>query len=325
MTGLDASTNEVVKSAEGYLVSLDNEVDQGRRDELRQEIEEFEERREELVQDHGEGHNLVKKVEEVLDHRQEEIQELEQTEEQVGAARKNLLEKTADEFELSEQWLQSEVVEAINHALYNQRNSNFMLSGEEIQTIEDIAERDELERIDQAEVVILLAKDRLEQSEKVREQYERLATSKAFLAFEVLAENGNLDPAEVAEKLNEKKTTVNNWLKNPINRWDRLIPFYRPKKGEYDLSTTGRYFYRHYYDGDVESVEPDSEESMGEKRDEEDTQAQATLNDTAESSNQSAEDNSDGIETNHSDLSDVEDTEQKAKAMFSRVSDKTDN
>jgi hypothetical protein len=325
MTGLDASTNEVVKSAEGYLVSLDNEVDQGRRDELRQEIEEFEERREELVQDHGEGHNLVKKVEEVLDHRQEEIQELEQTEEQVGAARENLLEKTADEFELSEQWLQSEVVEAINHALYNQRNSNFMLSGEEIQTIEDIAERDELERIDQAEVVILLAKDRLEQSEKVREQYERLATSKAFPAFEVLAENGNLDPAEVAEKLNEKKTTVNNWLKNPINRWDRLIPFYRPKKGEYDLSTTGRYFYKHYYDGDVESVEPDSEESMGEKRDEEDTQAQATLNDTAESSNQSAEDNSDGIETNHSDLSDVEDTEQKAKAMFSRVSDKTDN
>lgn len=64
---------------------------------------------------------------------------------------------------------------------------------------------------------------------------------------------------------------------------------------------------------------------MGEKRDEEDTQAQATLNDTAESSNQSAEDNSDGIETNHSDLSDVEDTEQKAEAMFSRVSDKTDN
>lgn len=325
MTGPDASTNEVVKSAEGYLVSLDNEVDQSRRDELRQEIKELEERREELVQDHGEGHNLVKKVEEVLDHRQEEIQELEQTEEQVGAARKNLLEKTADEFELCEQWLQSEVVEAINHALYDQRNSNFMLSGEEIQTIEDIAERDELKRIDQAEVVILLAKDRLEQSEKVREQYERLATSKAFPAFEVLAENGNLDPAEVAEKLDEKKTTVNNWLKNPINRWDRLIPFYRPKKGEYDLSTTGRYFYRHYYDGDVESVEPDSEESMGEKRDEEDTQAQATLNDTAKSSNQSAEDNSDGIETNHSDLSDVEDTEQKAKAMFSRVSDKTDN
>jgi hypothetical protein len=325
MTGLDASTNEVVKSAEGYLVSLDNEVDQGRRDELRQEIEEFEERREELVQDHGEGHNLVKKVEEVLDHRQEEIQELEQTEEQVGAARENLLEKTADEFELSEQWLQSEVVEAINHALYDQRNSNFMLSGEEIQTIEDVAERDELERIDQAEVVILLAKDRLEQSEKVREQYERLATSKAFPAFEVLAENGNLDPAEVAEKLDEKKTTVNNWLKNPINRWDRLIPFYRPKKGEYDLSTTGRYFYKHYYDGDVESVEADSEESMGEKRDEEDTQAQATLNDTAESSNQSAEDKADGIETNRSDLSDVEDTEEKAEAMFSRVSDKTDN
>jgi hypothetical protein len=325
MTGLDASTNEVVKSAEGYLVSLDNEVDQGRRDELRQEIEEFEERREELVQDHGEGHNLVKKVEEVLDHRQEEIQELEQTEEQVGAARENLLEKTADEFELSEQWLQSEVVEAINHALYDQRNSNFMLSGEEIQTIEDVAERDELERIDQAEVVILLAKDRLEQSEKVREQYERLATSKAFPAFEVLAEDGNLDPAEVAEKLDEKKTTVNNWLKNPINRWDRLIPFYRPKKGEYDLSTTGRYFYKHYYDGDVESVEADSEESMGERRDEEDTQAQATLNDTAESSNQSAEDKADGIETNRSDLSDVEDTEEKAEAMFSRVSDKTDN
>ena len=226
---------------------------------------------------------------------------------------------------MSEQWLQSEVVEAINHALYNQRNSNFMLSGEEIQTIEDIAERDELERIDQAEVVILLAKDRLEQSEKVREQYERLATSKAFLAFEVLAENGNLDPAGVAEKLDEKKTTVNNWLKNPINRWDRLIPFYRPKKGEYDLSTTGRYFYKHYYDGDVESVEPDSEESMGEKRDEEDTQAQATLNDTAESSNQSAEDKTDGIETNRSDLSDVEGTEEKAEAMFSRVSDKTDD
>ena len=77
----------------------------------------------------------------------------------------------------------------------------------------------------------LLAKDALDQTDKVIEQYKRLEGSKSFAVFEVFCEHGSMSSQETADELNKAKSDVNNWLKAPINFWDRLIPFYRPEKG----------------------------------------------------------------------------------------------
>lgn len=322
------TANDISQMAEEYLASLDDEVDESHKEELQEKIEQGEEKYERLVQEHGEEHSLAKKAEEVLDTRRSELAELEEREEQLGTAREGFLKVVADEFELNEDWLQTKVTEAVTHALVGKKESSFKLFGEKVQGVEDLEGLDEFDRIEQAEVVILLGKDSLGQSDKVSEQWERLENSKSYKAFEVLAENESLSPEEVAEILDENKGTVNNWLKNPINRWDRLIPFYRPQQGEYGLSTTGQYFHEHYYDGEVGTAETEvagDEQDVKEEDGSKPAEGQATLGTTATQSIDSATTDSEGKDSGETDISKIEDTEEKADAMFSKVSDEADN
>lgn len=321
MTNPESINTDIHQMAQDYLATLDKEIDEERKEELEQSIEDGEERHERLVQEHGESHNLAKKAEEVIAHRQDELKELEEVETQYDTAREEFLQKIADEFELNEQWLQDEVAEAVTHALYGQHDSSYMLFGEEIQSLEDLEGLDKFEEIDRAEVVLFLAKDALGQTDHVNEQYQRLEGSKAFRPFQLLGEHGSLSSEEVAEKVDEKKGTANNWLKNPINHWDRLIPFYRPEKGHYALSTTGRYLYARYYDSDLESPESGSEE---EETSTEPEETQTTLEDTSSATNTLGEKDDTMSGTNSTDVSDIEDTDEKAEALFSKVSDKTD-
>ncbi|PSP83773.1 hypothetical protein BRC96_08135 [Halobacteriales archaeon QS_6_64_34] len=276
---------DISQMADEYLSSIDDEVDESHKEELRGKIEQGEEKYERLVQEHGKDHRLAKKAEEVLETRRSELNKLEEQEEQLGTAREEFLQEVANEFELNEHWLQTDIVEAVTHTLVGKKESSYKLFGEEIQGLEDMEGLDEFDRIERVEVVILLAKDGLDQSEKVSEQWERLKDSKSYNAFEAVAEHGTQTPKEVAEKLDESKGVVNGWLKNPTNKWDRLIPFYRPKKGEYGLSTTGQYFREHYYeDGDIETDETEIEEDKTVDKEEdssEATEAQTTLGATA--------------------------------------------
>jgi len=321
MTDTENSENDVRKAVEEYLSSLNNDVDESRKNELREDIEDGEERYERLVQEHGEEHKLVKKAKSVLESRREELRELEGIEEQLENIREDLLQKVADEFELSDQWLQSGAIEAVTHALYGRRDQSYKLFGVEIQSEDDLSDFDDFEQIELAAVVALLGKDALGQTEKVREQYQRLEDSKSFAVFKVLCGNGSMTSQEVAEHLDEDTGTANNWLKSPLNFWDRLIPFYRPKKGEYDLSTTGQYFYKHYFDGEIETTEADTQDEMEDMSDDESGETQSTLGATSES-----EDETSGTENSEeSDISEIEDTEEKADAMFSKVSDEAGN
>lgn len=322
MTESESTTTDINQMAQDYLASVDKEIDEERKAELEKSIKEGQERHERLVQEHGESHNLAQKAEEIIEGRQDELQQLEEVEAQYDTAREEFLQKVADDLELNEQWAQNEVTEAVTHALYGQRDSSYMLFGEEIQSLEDLEELDVFEKIDGAEVVLFLAKDALGQTDHVKEQYQRLESSKSFSAFQLLGEHGSLSPEEVAEKVGEKKGTVNNWLKNPINKWDRLIPFYRPAIGQYGLSTTGRYFYEQYYDSDLESPESGSEEKE-EEASTKSEETQATLEDSSSTKDTSGKEDDTLGETDSTDVSAIEDTDEKAEALFSKVSDKT--
>ena len=331
------SEDEIVEVAEQYIASIEKEVDEEQKKELKEEIKDGGERYERLSQEHGEGHKLVERAKKILDSRRTKLEELEQLEKRVGTAREEFLTVIADDFELSDQWLEGNVLEAVTHALYGRRDSSYKLFAEKITSLDDLTDYDELERIEMASVVALLAKDAIGETEKVEEQYQRLVDSKSFAAFEVLCEHRNQTSQEAAEKLDDDSSTVNNWLKSPINFWDRMIPFYRPKKGEYDLSTTGLYFREHYYEGEIESGEDTDGDKLKEKseKDGEASETQVTLGDTSAPSNESegaADDDgetegsaSDDCESEEANISEIEDTQEKADAMFSKVSDEPEN
>lgn len=327
---------DISQMAEEYLGSIDDEVDESHKEELREQIEHGEEKYERLVQEHGEDHRLAQKAEEVLEARRSELDELEEREEQLGTAREEFLQEVANEFDLNERWLQTDIIEAVTHALVGKKEPSYKLFGEEIQSLEDLEGLDEWDQIERAEVVILLAKESVGESEKVSEQWKRLEDSKSYNAFEVLTKNSSLTSEEVAEILDEDKGTVNNWLKNPINLWDRLIPFYRPQQGEYALSTTGRYFHKHYYEsggeipeteqkeGEEDAADEDAVDEDGSEPTEEQTTLEATANQSTEST-ESATTDSDEQKSEKKDIAEIEDTEEKADAMFSKISDQSEN
>jgi hypothetical protein len=319
---------DISQMAKEYLGSIDDEVDESHKEELREKIEQGEEKYERLVEEHGKDHRLAKKAEKVLETRRSDLDELEERVEQLGTAREEFLQEVANEFDLNERWLQTDIIEAVTHALVGKKESSYKLFGEGIQNLEDLEGLDEWDQIERAEVVILLAKDSLGESEKVSEQWERLDNSKSYNAFEVLAEHGSQTPKEVAEKLDESKGVVNSWMKDRINKWDRLIPFYRPQQGEYGLSATGRYFHKHYYEGGGEIAKTEQkggEENTADEDSSEPTEEQATLGTTANQSTESATTDSDEEESEEKDITEVEDTEEKADAMFSKISDRSEN
>lgn len=319
---------DISQRAEEYIASLDNEIDESRKEELEKEIKRGEEKYDNLVQEHGEEHKLAERAEEILDTRRNELEEIREREEQLGTAREEFLRSVVDKFELNEEWLQPKVIKAVTQALYAEQESSYKLFGEAIQNTDDMEGLDEFDRIERAEVVILLAKDSLDQSDAVSEQWKRLEDSKSYMAFEVLAENGSLSSEEVAEILDESKGTVNNWLKNPINLWDRLIPFYRVQKGKYGLSTTGRYFCEHYYKGATETTEAKASQNQAagaEADSSKPADEQVTLGTTATQSTETATAEDEEGHPGETDLSEIEDTDEKADAMFSKVSDEADN
>jgi hypothetical protein len=321
MSATDESEESPTQLADQYFGSVETEFDESRKAELEESIEDGEERYERLAEDHGEDHKLVKKAKEVVKTRRGKLEDLKQAEERIGTARNEFLSQVADNFEFTEEWFEEPVVEAVSHALYGERDSSYQVFAEEFRATEDLSSFDELERLELAAVITILAKDALGQTDTVAEQYERLANSKTFAAFEVLCGQDGLTSQEVANKVDGDSSKVNNWLKNPINFWDRLIPFYRPEKGRYALSTTGKYFREHYYDDEIDAeyevadVDADGEASNDTSDDSTDTQV--TLSDTT-----SVSADEPTIEDEPAtDETDPETTEEKADRMFANIGD----
>lgn len=230
MTNSDSATDtggdgEIETVATEYLESLDQAVDDEELDKKEEEIEYAEERRERLKAEHGEDHRLVQRVSTIIENLEEERDGIQNTSEAIEERRRGLLEAVVNDpvFTFDEQWLSPCVIKAVTHSLYGTKDDRFAVHNREIQQPDDLSDVGELERIDMEHVVVSLARDRLDSSETVEEQWERLADSNGFPAFEVLAEHGPMTSTEAADEIGEESGTVNNWFKNPINFWDEFI------------------------------------------------------------------------------------------------------
>ncbi len=310
------TTTDIVELAKAYTEALDSEFNETRKEELSERIQQGEERRERLIEEHGKDHHLVTKVESTIDELKSELEEIKSTEENAEERREELLEAVAEGFELQGPWLEDDVICAATHALYGERDEEYVVLKREIRSEADVADIDDFDIIDMEDIVTLLARDALGETAVVKEAWEKFKGSANYPTFTVVSEHGPVGPSEVSDHLDKDYDTVNNWLKSPINFYDRFIPYYRPEEGTYWLSTTGRYYAARFEDSmELESSDTETEQEFDEEESERSSQTDVTKDFKAGQTESSAG------EGEGQSIEDIEDTEEKADEFFSAMGD----
>lgn len=315
--------------ADAYLESLQQDIDEERREELGELIAEREERREELKQEHGADHYLVKKAHKAIEQLRSERTEIQDSTAEIEERRQDLLEAIVENpgFEFDEQWLKPQVLRATTHALYGVEDTSFAIQNREIEKQEDVSDLDEFDQLEMAHIIVSLARDRLEGNGTVRSRWERLSESVAFPAIKVLAEHGSMAPREVASELDEDSNRIKDRLKN-FFKWDEFIPVYRPETGVYALSTTGEYLVRNYTKIDGTAI--DGSDDLAEESDTESTPSvdaeidesdgtQATIGNSNETDFSESE--GDDSESDQEPDTESQGTKERAQQMFADIGD----
>lgn len=269
--------------AQEYLDALDQEVDEERRDELENTLEELRNRRERYVEQHGEDSSIVQRVDEKIEETENELEEFNQSTQQVDEFRDQLLEAAVDRFEFNSEWLSSTTIEGLTHALYGERDTHLILDQTIIESPSDLANIDDISQLDMEHTLLLLIEDRLGETDIVKSRWERFVDSKYHTPFVVVARNKVATPDDVLPELGDdvERDDAKNWLNRPLYDWEDLLPYYRPDEGEMALSTTGKYLARHYAESLDEIAETDVNES---NHGDDSGDGQTSLNDVADGS-----------------------------------------
>lgn len=313
------SNTQIESLAADYLESLKQEVDEEGVEELEEQISDREERRDCLADEHGENHHLVQKASEAIRDLEGEREEIQNTTRAIDDRRKELLEAVDDDpgFEFNKQWLKPEVIRAVTHALYGIEDTEFTVQNHIIESVSDVSDVNDFDQIEMEHIIVSLARDKIDVNKTVQNRWDRLSDSVALPALKVLDENGPMAPKDVASELDDDSTTIKNRLKNFIHS-DQFIPLYRPEKGVYGLSTTGKYLLANYADSPGPTrpeSEKSPEEGNSETSDKSDTQSQVA---------EGKQNNDQATETAKQDDGEnegEESTEDKAEQMFADIGD----
>jgi hypothetical protein len=326
-----SSAKDISEIARAYLDSLEHEIDKHKLDEIASKISDREERRERLVDEHGEDHYLIEKASETIEGLKQDRQELQDTAKSIEDFREELLQAVVEDpgFEFNEKWLEFEAVKALTHGLYGVQDASLAIQNRQIEQLGDISDLDEFDVIEMEHVIVSLVSDSLEGNETVQSKWDRLSDSVGYPGIKVLAKNGPMAPKDVASKLNEDTTKVKDRLKN-FMRWDDFLPLYRPEKGIYGLSTTGKYLISNYaempFGDEIDSVgEENQEESQGDSLDSgtDEGSVQRTMGNTTQydESEEPVASGSGNPEIEDGSSTEELDTVEKAEQMFADVTD----
>jgi hypothetical protein len=202
-----------------------------------------------------------------------ELEELEQSVQQVDELREQFLEAAVEDFEFNGTWLSPTVLKGLTHALYGKKEDSLVLDQNRIENTDDLIDIDDLTQLDMEHTLLILVEDRLGQTDTIRKHWDRLADSKNHTPFLVVARKGTASPDDVLPELDEEadRKDAKNWLEKPIYNWEQLVPYYRPESGEFALSTAGKHLVRHYAEDSDGGAE--SEDNGGSNGDDADGQA----------------------------------------------------
>jgi hypothetical protein len=260
--------------AKEYLEAIDQEIDEERRNELEDTKEELQDRREKYVSQHGEDSRIVQRVDQKIEDIEAELDDLNESAQQVDELRTQLLKAAKDRLEFNREWLSTTVLKGLTHAMYAEKDDHLILDQTRIEGPGDLDEIEDLAQLDMEHTFLLLVEDRLGETDTVSERWDRLTDSKYHKPFLVVSREGTASPDDVLPNLSEDadRKDAKNWLERPLYNWDDLVPYYRAGDGEFGLSTSGKYFAHHY---------AGSAESLAEKGDggDDSDDGQASLND----------------------------------------------
>jgi len=330
------SVGTAVKLATAYQEATDEEPDQERLNEIENQISALEEKRSEVVENSGKDNFVVKDCDKTIQKLEKEREEIQQLAEDVTQRRNELL-KTASEspgFKLDDDWLSPDVIQALTKALYGEEDDKLLIADCILHESTDAEDLDPLEEIQVKQEVMNLAQDRLSNHPRVENFWTDFQGSSAYRAFRAIASEPGIGPSEIADMYDDVTgSTTRNWTSDLSNQ-DQLKLVERPSRGNYCLSTVGKYYAAHYADPlDVDDNDGSESSNAGEEENNSvETAAKSDeTTDSSEDSEQYKLGNSEepsGEQSEESTVSDrsgtvksteFDNTEEKKQAMFDNI------
>ena len=262
----NASERSIEALAEEYLSAQEQETSPEDFEEAKAHLTELQERYERFENDYAESDPATQQLAERISKTEERIAELEEAQRIPEELKEQILEG-ATGFMLTEEWLDPDVIEALNLALIGERDSALVIEEIEISGPDDVDDLDGITRFDIIDVVRKLALDKLRRTNEIEDVWRSISDTTKEEPFEIVAQLGRATPDEVVERVDEDdvdRETISNRLRNATRL--QINPYFR-EDGVYQLSTAGRHLAQRYAE-----IPEDVEENA-----QQESESQATL------------------------------------------------
>lgn len=247
--------------AETYLQLSDSEDDEDNSglESLKEKVNKWKEKMDKL----NEEDPLHEVAESEYQEAKQEMEKIKKSRNQLEKTRDALLEEISSKFVPKDEWLDTEVIKAVNKVLTGERNKVLHVNDKEIDSNYS-GESEDL--FDISERVRRLADDMLEGNEEVKGFWDKFKNQKKFDPFKAVAKAGEkLDRGQIADLMERDvgKGKIGNNIRNTIHQTD-FNPYHR--EGGYSLSVTGKYLKKNYMNltGEQEAEQQDQEEETEE-------------------------------------------------------------
>lgn len=259
----NASERSIEALAEEYLSAQEQETSPEDLEEAKAHLTELQERYERFENDYAESDPATQQLAERISETEERIAELEEAQRIPEELKEQILEE-ATGFMLTAEWLDPDVIEALNLALIGERDSALIIEEIEISGPDDVDDLDDITRFDIIDVVRKLALDKLERTGEIEEVWGSIADTTKEEPFEIVAQLGRATPDEVVERVDDDdvdRETISNRLRNATRL--QINPYFR-EDGVYQLSTAGKHLAQRYAEipEDVEEGAQQEDESQ---------------------------------------------------------------
>lgn len=236
----DEMSDDIVNLAKEYLDSLDQDSTVENLQEVKGEIEYWEEQ----VEEFEKGTAMHEMAVEKLDDWREKLEAFEARGERREELRDELLSWASTEFAPHGERLQPLVFEALSHALTNRRRQRLLVGGFSLpDDIDDMSAKD---MVSAAKTVHAVTKDAIEDEDRISELWDKLNTDTRLPIVRVLGENEDtLSSGEISEKLGEGGTDNPGANIRKVRGVVDFDPFHSTGNG-YTLSLVGRYLWNEY-------------------------------------------------------------------------------
>lgn len=239
-------TEEIPRDlAEAYSEALESQADGNEYDAARENLNALKTRLERFEESYGDSDPATEKLREKVQSAEDEVADLEQQRRKPEEQERELVE-AARGFMLDDEWLQPDVIVALNLALVGSPHTTLRVDDFELAEPEDAESLDDVTRFDIIDVVRKLALDKLGEGDEIKSIWQSIQGTTKEGAFRVVVEMGGATSNDVMEAVDEDidRKVAENRLNNAVYQLD-ISPYHR-EDGTFSLSTVGQYIALEY-------------------------------------------------------------------------------